>query len=486
MGTTDNEVIVSKKDILNLAGEKIEEKLANELDEDDQYDEEYGVEMDDEYEQELMKAQGFDVFDDIINPRVDKGDYVKWKIKQDGEVVASKSGKGSWEQIHKEFGRGTFSIVPRSSTTHRFLKPQTLTLADYRGDENDIVEAKENSFDMNSFMEFQREDRQYMNEEIARREKAAEERAEKQFNLVTSMMGEKKSDNSFEFMKFMVEQQNRQDQIRREEEQRREDQRREDQRRADERFEKLLASMATPKEDANSISAIEHFEKIREAERQAKEEAKAEYEEIERKAREKAEEIAETKGDKSITEKAIEGIMETAPILAKVFAKNAGVAAPNPQRAIAAPRRAKKPMKVVGLSGTENQTVENPQKTSKINDSETDKREKAKAAITQICAPIILGSIMEEEVASDCATKCIARIEELGVDRKAIAMLFNSNDFVELAKSEGLHDIAKASGRAEELESWLKELYEFLVKPISKENDKAVEVVGLNNNQPTI
>jgi hypothetical protein len=479
MANPDNEVIVSKTDISNM----VEQQIAERLDEEDQDFDDMELDSDSDIEEEVKIRQHFDVFDDVINKRVEKGDFVKWKIIKDGEIIATRNGCSSWEDIHKEFGKGHYQIRPRSSNSGSWLKSQTLALGEYRGDGGDIKEAKENSFDMNSFLQFQREDREYMNEEISRRERAAEQRAEKQFGLVTSMMGERKSDNSFEFMKLMMEQQNRADESRREEERRREDQRREDQRRADERFEKLLASLAAPKDDNSTISAIEHFDKIRQVEKEAKEEAKREYEEIERKAKEKAEELAENKGDKSITEKAIEGIMETAPILAKVFAKNAGVAAPNPQRRIAAPKRKKKPMKVVGLSGESKQTVENPQKTSKINEGEAEKRQKAKAAVTEICAPIILGSIMEEENADVCANKCLEKLESWDIKREVISLLFVADDFVQLSKEQGLYEIAQASGREGDLETWLKELYECLTKPIQKEN-KTPQVVGLT--QPTL
>lgn len=484
MSNETNELIVSQRHVDNIIGDKIDERIDQHLSNDTEFEEyeENENQEDKDLLSELEAVQNFDVFDDLINKRIDLGDVIKWRVVKDGELIQTKSGKGSWDEIHKEFGRGTYQIRPRSQQLRKFLKTQTLTLADYSGDSSDIEQAKENSFDMASFLNHQREERDWSNQEAIRREEKAEARFDKQ--LAQMGQNNNSSGSSFEFMKMMMDQNNRQDEIRRQEQIRRDDQLLLKEEKAEARFEKILLSLSSNKSDDSKISAIDHFEKIRQAEKDAKEDARREFEEIEKKATAKAAEIAENNGEKSITEKGIEALMETAPLLAKIYAKNTGAAPAPTRRRVIPPKRSQNPIKVVGLNNENSNTVVNSQKTTKINESEADeKKVKAKAFILELCSPIILESIVAEQKADECAMLCTKKLADVEINSEIIKHIFIADDFIKFSKEQGLHELAIAHNKVEQLESWLKELYELLSKPsATKEADPQVVVV----NSPTL
>lgn len=481
------EPIISTKDIHTMVETKVDQIIDDEfLEHEEEYDDTESL-SDDEIEEQLNLKESFDVFEDVINKRFRIGDMVSWQIKKDGVLVATRKGMSSWNNIQKEFGAGQYRIRPRSSINNAWLKSQALILAEYIGDDNDDNnEDTAQGFDINSILSHQASQARIAREEATRREQRAEDRTEKSFERLITMMGNKNdgSNSTLELMKIMMDQKRDDDVVRREEKREDERIRREDNKASEERLEKLLLTLGTNKEDTNSVGAIEHFNKLREVEREAKKDAKEEFEEIERKAKEKAEELAEGKGEKTMADKAIEGILETIPLLTRVYAKNSNAGPVSQRRRIRPPQKKNNPIKVVGLNSVPSKPiVENVEKTSKINEERSEKVEQAKKAILAICSPVILEHVGDEAEASVCAQACISKLKEYdrNIDSEVIKTIFTADDFIEFSKQEGLHDIAKAMNRVPDLEIWLKELYEFISQPIVKKP----EVVVVNS-QPTL
>lgn len=82
-----------------------------------------------EYSDNLIDAISFDIFD-YCDGIVKKGDQVKYEIRKNGELLTSKLHPCSWDKIQSDFGEGSYQVTARSMVTKKYIKHQTMVLAD--------------------------------------------------------------------------------------------------------------------------------------------------------------------------------------------------------------------------------------------------------------------------------------------------------------------------------------------------------------------
>ena len=69
-----------------------------------------------------------DIFSDIGEERVKKGDIIKYTIFKYGSQLTSVYHPCSWESIHKKFGDGQYKVLARSHSLNRIVKTQSRML----------------------------------------------------------------------------------------------------------------------------------------------------------------------------------------------------------------------------------------------------------------------------------------------------------------------------------------------------------------------
>ena len=476
---TDSRPIISTRDVKNVAERAIADKVLDELDEEMEADE-AEVDSIEEIRKEVAEKDSYDVFDDVINPRVHEGDHVKWSVIKNGEQIAVRTGLGSWETLQKEFGAGTYKIKPRSGLNNRWLKTQTLTLGHYTGSGESVDSESKDSDIYATLLKEQRELYEQNERRREERERELEEKTEGKMEsflkMMTALRPEPTHDKSSEILMLMMQQSKEDNKALREEMNRKEERYREEARRQEEKFEKLLVTLQAGKKD-EGMSLAEHFKEIREAERQAKEDTRREYERIEKLAKEKAEEMAENNSDKSITDRAIESIFTTLPHVSKaLMSKN------TPQRPNPMPRRPQqriapttpKPMPEVAPQTAK---VETSQVSPKIKEPTVDKTQKAKEVIRGLLVPEIGPQLINDGNSVDTALNCISVLEERKIPAILVVRLFELEEFFEIAKEEGIWELAETYGKVEHLKDWLASFYETIRRETHQETRKPEQSV---------
>lgn len=111
----------SKEEKLNEAKDLVE---ATDLSEEAEGD----LESVEDSKTELEEAIGFDIFE-YGTEQQKLGDQVKYIIKRNGEMLASRFHPFSWEKLQEEYGAGQYQIVARSIVKQRYLKSETRSVA---------------------------------------------------------------------------------------------------------------------------------------------------------------------------------------------------------------------------------------------------------------------------------------------------------------------------------------------------------------------
>ena len=453
---TNEEVMDEVKSIASMMANSlgVEEELEDE--------ESSNAVLSEEELQLLSEKEDLDIFDNVINPRVRSGVMVKHSIWVDGERVASDiKGQGSWAKVHEKYAKnGGSTKIKVVDSKGKFIKQQTQTLGTWISSENSSEEEKSSSRGLSAsdFMSLQAQQEEKFNNMMESQRMELKEASKEKIELMTMLMGNKKDDSSLEMMKFMMTMQQQQATAQREEMRRQDELRREDQRRADERFEKLLLNMSS---NDDKVDPYEQLKRIQEAEDRGYEKANKFHELLDEKARDRAAEISENTQDDSVTDKAIKSVLSSLPAVASLLSKRSGEQAVFNQD----PQKTLPETQVSGGLASETiavspQVDQNPN-TDKIDEEEVRRERvlKARTTILELTLPKIGEDMLAEVNYRETATKVIEILAENRIPPQLIARLFSEDDFFMIAKEHGIYDIAKASGKENNLTEWIKGFY---------------------------
>lgn len=165
-----------------------------------------------------------DIFEDIGQRMTMRGDSVKYIIKRYGQYLTTVEHPYTWEQLKKDHGAGTYTVVLRSTLKNGFQGSESRTIAreEAKNQNQTSSEPNRQSNGQLSYMEYmalmqEKDDKARALAEEARRQ--AKEEAQAQMNQVTQMFqsmvavmatqNQPKPDNSFELFKMQMEMQAR-------------------------------------------------------------------------------------------------------------------------------------------------------------------------------------------------------------------------------------------------------------------------------------
>jgi len=173
---------------------------------------------DDDLSDEVKMNDAFDIFDDIVNKYADQGSLLKYYIFKNGEQVATRQGKYSWQDVQEDFeGGGAFKIVVKRPNG-KFFKQQVRHVADGKK----YSKGKENSADsgvkdiLTTLMQMNNSQNERF-EKLLQQNKNDERQSGNQattlmagmMQTMAQMFSQPKQDTSLEFMKMMMEMNNK-------------------------------------------------------------------------------------------------------------------------------------------------------------------------------------------------------------------------------------------------------------------------------------
>jgi hypothetical protein len=455
--------MLSKTEVKNIASEVVKESVFNELEEMD----EVGVKNELELSEELDSEVNFDVFEDIINPRIKKGERVTYSIAVDNVQMATGITKlCSWSEIHKTYApQGGFVLIkPRTAKGH-WIKQQGLTFGKFQGNLDDVEKETANSgFTARDFMEMQAKYDEKMERLIESTKQVTEKSANEKVDLITTLLANKPDNSSSDMFKLMLTMQTEQARIEREERNRQEDLRRQEKREENERFEKLLLTL-THKED--KVDPVAEILRLQEAEDRGYSKAMSFNELLEEKAESRAIQLAENTKEESITDKALSSILTSLPQVAGFLSNRAAshnVEAPVAQNPKSMPQTDNSNPFGMETISSESHNVDNTQNVDKLNkEKELEERQAkiqhAKKVILDLTLAEIASDLIGEVDPSLTADKVIKILSEKKIDPALVCKLFVYEDFVTIADQNNLIAMAREGGKEEALLEWLKGFY---------------------------
>lgn len=462
--------MLNTTDVKKIASEVVKQGIFEE-----EEVEEIGVLSEAELNDELDPEVNFDIFEDIINPRIKKGERVSYSIAVDNIQMATGITKmSSWSEIHKDYApHGGFILIKPRTSKGQWIKNQGLTFGKYSGTLDDIEkESDDGRFSARDIMEMQSKYDDKIERLISQTREVTEKSANDKVDMITALMGNKSDNSSTEFLMMMMKQQSDQAEIMRQENIRQEDLRRTEKKEADERFEKLLLTMSS-KED--KIDPVAEILRLQEAEDRGYDKAMKFNDLLDEKAESRALQIAENTKEESITDKALSSILSTLPQVAGFLSNRSASPlnqAPIVEKAqVIAPVQENNPFGMETISD-ESQQVENAQNVAKLNkEKELEERqakiEHAKSVILELTLPDIASDLIGEIDPTLTADKVIKILTEKKIDPVLVCRLFTYEDFVALADQNNLIAMARESGKEEALLNWLKGFYNDVFKKTS-------------------
>jgi hypothetical protein len=440
-------------------------------------EEEIGVLDEDALDDELSSEVQFDVFEDIINPRITKGDQVKYDIYVDQVRVASSlTHPNSWGRIHEEFApQGGYVMVKSRNGQGKWLKQQGMTFGKYKNAE-DSQEAvnKQTGFTPRDFMEMQAKQEEKLEKLLRDQKITLEQAAKEKLDLVSTLMTQNanKPDTSMEMFKFMMTMQQQAQQQYREDMRRADEIRREDKREADERFEKLLLAMNSKEKE---IDPYQEMERYRQAEDRGYQRAMEFNQLLEEKAESKALRLAEQNKDESVTDKALKSILGTLPQVAGILNKRTAGGVPTTQNNPVPRSIPNRPQQVAPTLGgmaridDESQEVDQQANNAKINEEEVRKQRiiQARTKILELTLPTIGADLLAESNYVETADKVCEILADKNINPLLVTKLFTVDDFFAIADDQGIVDIARESGKLDNLKDWLKGFYKSVYEKAS-------------------
>lgn len=152
------------------------------------------------------ESQSFDIFD-YADELQKQGKLVTISVKKNGVLVASGlSLPLSWQDIQKKFGGGTYQVILKNAVSKRFLKAQTMMLADTE-QKTQESEAKNTTLDLIAILEQKAKEAKKEAKEEAMRlaEMQAQQQNAMMQVLATALSAQKKDDSSLQLMQFMMQ-----------------------------------------------------------------------------------------------------------------------------------------------------------------------------------------------------------------------------------------------------------------------------------------
>ncbi len=429
-----------------------------------------GVLSDEELDRELTSEVQFDVFEDIINPRIKKGDVVKYDVYVDSTRVASNLTRlSSWGDVHKDYApEGGYVMIKSRNSQGKWLKQQGMTFGKYKNAEDSDKEVNSqlnNGFTARDLMEMQAKQEDKLARLLEQQKITLEQANREKLELITTLMGTKKDDSGMEMFKFMLQQQQLQQQQFREDMRRQDELRRQEKKEADERFEKLLLTLSSKD---NEVDPYTRFKEIQEAEDRGYNKGVQFYEMLEEKSESKALKLAEQNKDESISDKAIKSVLEGLPQIAGIIKNKASQGAlvqlSNPAPQIQIPSSPKVALGMATISDN-GQNLDQSTNIDRINNEEAKRQEQAKKiaharnVILMLTLPTIGSDLLAEANYESTASKVKEILTEKRIDASLVVKLFTVDDFVKISQNEGIYDIAKEQGKEEALVNWLKGFY---------------------------
>lgn len=95
------------------------------------------------YSEQLAETIGFDIFD-FCDKVVKQGDQIKYEIRKNGEMLATKVHPYSWERLQKDYGAGSYQVTARSMITRKYVKHETRPVANIDGSDTPFQRPEEN------------------------------------------------------------------------------------------------------------------------------------------------------------------------------------------------------------------------------------------------------------------------------------------------------------------------------------------------------
>lgn len=306
----------TKPEIDEQIDEAVDEKVTSILDElhsvsgldDDEDDTE--VDELEEVREQIIDKDSFDIFDHVINPRIQEGDQLKWELIQNGSVLGTFFEVSSWANIQEDYGGGTFKVVVKSMNTGGYIKSETKRLAVpkvKKEQEKQAAQSADFTKILDSMMAMTQENNRRFEQMMREREREKKEENKENNGVLATVLQalitkpEPRQDMSLEMMKMMIELNNK----------------------AQERTESLIERMANQMRDTiaalrpdDKEDPLDIMEKINEAAEKAEQRVHKFYEQVEAKVS-----AAKSSDDgKSTTDKLIESFMPALPGLINLAA----------------------------------------------------------------------------------------------------------------------------------------------------------------------